>query len=145
MNVKFGVYRIVFMHFRSVIVSRSHTLLARLFSSCCSGIQKLFTVYQFPAGIEQNNCQVPVDGFVSVTVYNAEGFMEKNEMDAYSINNVTAEKNADGSVTIHFGGDPGKPNYLPITPGWNYAVRMYQPRKAIIDDTWKFPKAEPVE
>ena len=28
--------------------------------------------------------QVPVDGFVSVTVYNAKGFMEKNTLDAYS-------------------------------------------------------------
>jgi len=89
--------------------------------------------------------KVPVDGFVSVTVYNAEGFMEKNDLNAYSINNVTAKKNPDGSVTIHFGGDPGKPNYLPITPGWNYAVRMYQPRKEIIDGSWKFPRAKPIE
>ena len=89
--------------------------------------------------------KVPVDGFVSVTVYNKDGFMEKNDLDAYSINNVTAEKNKDGSVTIHFGGDPSQPNYLPITPGWNYAVRMYQPRKEIIDGKWKFPVAQPVK
>ena len=89
--------------------------------------------------------KVPVDGFVSVTVYNKDGFMEKNNLDAYSINNVTATKNKDGSVTIHFGGDPSKPNYLPITPGWNYAVRMYQPRKEIIDGKWKFPVAQPVK
>lgn len=87
--------------------------------------------------------KVPVDGFVSVTVYDAKGFMKKNEYDAYSVNNVTAEKNPDGSVTIHFGGEPGKPNYLPITPGWNYIVRMYQPGKEIIDGTWMFPRAEP--
>ena len=89
--------------------------------------------------------KVPVDGFVSVTVYNKDGFMEKNDLDAYSINNVTAKKNEDGSVTIHFGGDPSAPNYLPITPGWNYAVRMYQPRKEIINGTWKFPVAQPVK
>ena len=89
--------------------------------------------------------KVPVDGFASVTVYNKDGFMEKNDLDAYSINNVTAKKDQDGSVTIHFGGDPSKPNYLPITPGWNYIVRMYQPKKEIIDGTWKFPAAQPVE
>lgn len=89
--------------------------------------------------------KVPVDGFVSVTVYNSKGFLEKNDLDAYSINNVTATKNRDGSVTIHFGGDPSNPNYLPITPGWNYIVRMYQPRKEILDGSWKFPDPKPVK
>jgi para-nitrobenzyl esterase len=27
-------------------------------------------------------------------------------------------------------------------PGWNYTVRMYRPRKAILDGTWKFPEAK---
>lgn len=86
---------------------------------------------------------VPVDGFWSVTVYNDRGFMEKNDHDAYSFNNVTAEKNADGGITIHFGGDPASPNYLPITPGWNYIVRMYQPRNEVLNGAWKFPEAVP--
>jgi hypothetical protein len=30
-------------------------------------------------------------------------------------------------------------------PGWNYAVRMYEPREAILDGTWTFPKLVPVE
>jgi hypothetical protein len=34
---------------------------------------------------------------------------------------------------------------VPITPGWNYIVRMYQPRKEIIDGTWKFPVAQPAK
>ncbi|MDG2012600.1 MAG: DUF1214 domain-containing protein [Pirellulaceae bacterium] len=89
--------------------------------------------------------EVPVDGFVSITVYNSKGFMEKNDLDANSINNVTAKKNEDGSVTIHFGGDPDNPNYLPITPGWNYIVRMYQPRTEILDGSWKFPDPKPVK
>ena len=89
--------------------------------------------------------KVPVDGFVSVTIYNKDGFMEKNEFNAYSVNNVSAQRDDDGSVTIHFGGDPGAPNYLPITPGWNYIVRLYQPRQEIIDGTFKFPVAEPAE
>lgn len=88
--------------------------------------------------------KVPVDGFVSVSVYNAKGFMQKNDRNAYSVNNVTAEKNPDGSVTVHFGGDPSKRNYLPITPGWNYIVRMYRPQQKVIDGLWTFPEATPV-
>jgi len=89
--------------------------------------------------------KVPVDGFVSITVYNAKGFMEKNDLNAYSINNVTAKKDPDGTVTVHFGGDPTAINYLPITPGWNYTVRLYRPQKVILDGSWTFPAPTPVE
>src|SRR4029450_1076289 len=69
----------------------------------------------------------------------------KNQYDAYSLNNVTAKKSADGSVAIQFGGCDGKiPDCLPIMPGWNYTVRLYRPRKEILDGTWTFPEAEPV-
>ena len=90
--------------------------------------------------------EVPVDAFWSVTVYNATGYLEKNQQNAYSLNSITAKKNADGSVTIQFGGCDGKaPNCLPITPGWNYTVRLYRPRKEILDGTWKFPDPQPIE
>lgn len=88
---------------------------------------------------------VPVDGFWSITVYNKDGFMEKNAQNVYSYNNVTAKKNADGGITINFGGGPDAINNLPITPGWNYIVRMYQPKQEVIDGLWNFPKAQPVE
>jgi len=39
---------------------------------------------------------VPVDGFWSITVYNKDGFMEKNDQDVHSYSNVTAKRNADG-------------------------------------------------
>ena len=87
---------------------------------------------------------VPVDGFWSITLYNAEGYLIKNDQDAYTLNNITAKKNDNGSVTIQFGGCDGKtPNCLPIMPGWNYTVRLYRPRKEILDGTWKFPEAQP--
>ena len=86
---------------------------------------------------------VPVDAFWSVTVYDDKGMLIVNEHDAYSYNSVTAKRNEDGSVTIHFGGDSAQDNFLPIVPGWNYVVRMYRPRKEILDGTWEFPK--PVE
>jgi hypothetical protein len=88
---------------------------------------------------------VPVDGFWSITVYDAQGRFEKNKYDAYSLNNLTAKKSADGSVAVQFGGCDGKiPNCLPTVPGWNYMVRFYRPRTEILNGTWKFPEAQPV-
>jgi hypothetical protein len=89
---------------------------------------------------------VPVDGFWSITVYNEAGFMEPNPQNAYSLNNITAKKDADGSYTIQFGGcGDGVANCLPIMPGWNYLVRLYRPRAEILDGRWKFPEAQPVD
>jgi hypothetical protein len=88
---------------------------------------------------------VPVDAFWSVTVYNDDWYLAKNEYDAYSINDVTAERADDGSVTIHFGGDSEQPNYLYTPERWNYMVRLYQPREPILDGSYQFPEAQPVE
>ena len=88
---------------------------------------------------------VPVDSFRSISVYNAEGYYEKNPYGAYTLNNTIAKKDQDGSVTIRFGGCDGKvPNCLPIMKGWNCMVRLYRPRAAILNGTWKFPEAHPV-
>ena len=86
--------------------------------------------------------EVPVDGFWSVSVYNADGFFEPNDRNAYSVNDLTATRNDDGSVTVHFGGDDDRPNLMPITEGWNYVVRMYRPRPEILDGSWTFPALE---
>lgn len=83
---------------------------------------------------------VPVDAFWSISVYNAKGYFERNALNAYALNNLTAKKGADGSIAIQFGGCDGKlPNCLPIVPGWNYTVRLYRPRREILDGSWKFP------
>jgi hypothetical protein len=87
---------------------------------------------------------VPVDAFWSVTLYDDKGWMPINEYNAYSFNNVTAKKKKDGSITIHFGGDPTAENFLPIVPGWNYIVRLYRPRQEILDGSWTFPDPKPV-
>jgi hypothetical protein len=87
---------------------------------------------------------VPLDGFWSVTVYNAQGYFEKNPYGTYSLNNVTAKKSVDGSVAVQFGGCDGKiANCLPIMKGWNYTVRLYRPRPEILSGKWKFPDIQP--
>ncbi|MEH2513242.1 hypothetical protein V1291_004596 [Nitrobacteraceae bacterium AZCC 1564] len=89
---------------------------------------------------------VPVDGFWSVSVYNSDGYFVKNDLNAYSLNNVTAKRNSDGAVTIQFGNcEKGTPNCLLVMPGWNFTMRFYRPRKAILDGSWKVPPLQPVE
>lgn len=83
---------------------------------------------------------VPVDGFWSISVYNAAGYFEPNERGAYTINNITGVRDDDGTITVRFGDHPdGAANVLPITEGWNYLVRMYRPRPEIADGRWTFP------
>ncbi len=87
---------------------------------------------------------VPVDGFWSISVYNEQGFFEPNEHDAYSVNNITAAPNDDGSITVRFGGcADGRPNCIPITEGWNYLVRLYRPRPEVTRGDWTFPELRP--
>ena len=88
---------------------------------------------------------VPVDGFWSVSVYNGKGYYEKNKLNAYTLNNITAEKDADGTVNVQFGGCDGKiENCIPIVKDWNYTVRLYRPRQPILDGSWTFPEPQPV-
>lgn len=89
---------------------------------------------------------VPVKDFWSVTVYNKDGFFTPNSLNAYSLNDLTAQKNADGEITIQFGGCDGTiANCLPTPEDWNYMVRLYRPDAKILDGSWKFPVAEEVK
>lgn len=88
---------------------------------------------------------VPVDGFWSVSVYNAEGYFQENKAGAYTLNNLTAKQSADGSIAIQFGGCEVKvDNCLPTVAGWNYTVRLYRPRAEILSGAWAFPEPTPV-
>jgi hypothetical protein len=87
---------------------------------------------------------VPVDGFWSISVYNDKGFFQKNPLDAYSLNNLTAGRGANGAYRIQFGAcRKGIANCLPISNGWNYTVRLYRPKQEILDGSWHFPEARP--
>lgn len=89
---------------------------------------------------------VPVDAFWSVSVYNKDGYFQKNAFNSYSVNNISGKPNKDGSFTVHLGGCKDKRvNCIPLTDGWNYAVRLYRPRPEILNGTWKFPAAQPIK
>jgi hypothetical protein len=87
---------------------------------------------------------VPVDAFWSISMYNADGYFEPNDQQAYSVNDITAVRDDDGGVTVRFGTDPGRgANFLPIVDGWNYLVRLYRPHPEVLDGSWTFPSAVP--
>jgi hypothetical protein len=89
---------------------------------------------------------VPVDGFWSISVYDAKGRFEPNALNAYSLNNITAKAEEDGSIAIQFGGCDGRSeNCLPTPPDWNYLVRLYRPRPEILNGSWTFPEPQRVD
>ena len=91
--------------------------------------------------VDDGEVQFAVDGFPIFRV----GAGQDGDTGVYSYNNITAQPNDDGSITIHLGGDPDQINYLPIADGWNYAIRMYEPEPQILDGTWTFPKIQPLD
>lgn len=98
------------------------------------------TIYKLTVG------KVPVEGFWSISVYNAQGYFQANPLNAYSLNSITAQRATDGTVSVQFGGCDGKvPNCLPIMAGWNYMVRLYRPSPEILTGKWTFPQAQPAE
>ena len=50
----------------------------------------------------------------------SEGYFEQNNLNAYTLNNLMATKNADGSAAVQFGGCDGNiRDCLPAMPSWN--------------------------
>jgi hypothetical protein len=87
---------------------------------------------------------VPVDAFWSVTIYNRDGYLEENPYQAYNRNSVTAQADADGTVTLHLAPDgEGLTNYVYVMDGWNYTLRLYKPHQAVLDKTWIPPTPQP--
>ncbi len=87
---------------------------------------------------------VPVDGFWSVSVYDADGRFAANPQKAYSVNSVTAAAGPDGAVVVQFGGCDGPvANCIPTPPDWSYIVRLYRPRADLLSGAWTLPAAQP--
>jgi hypothetical protein len=102
-------------------------------------------VMHFPAG------QLPpVDGFWSLTMYNAEYFFVANPLNRYTLSARNAlQKNADGSVDLYLQHEnPGpdkEANWLPAPEGkFVLMMRLYWPKEkdpSILDGTWQLPPA----
>ena len=90
-----------------------------------------------PATLTLKDVPVADNAFWSITVYDKNGF-PKGE--PFNINSSFVKKNADGSATIHFGGDKTAENYMHIYEGWGFVLRMYLPQQAYFDGTWKQPE-----
>jgi hypothetical protein len=90
-------------------------------------------------GCYSANYQIPPfndSGFFSITMYDAEGWMF-DERAILNKNNISF--NEDGSFDATFGecGANAK-NNLPITKGWNFIMRVYEPKLTALD-AYKLP------
>jgi len=96
----------------------------------------------FPAGQEP-----PVNGFWSLTLYNAQHLFNPNNLDRFSLGTKSKSmvRNADGSLTIYAGmkppGPEGLPNWLPAPDGpFSLYIRAYWGKEPILDGSWQPPK-----
>lgn len=90
----------------------------------------------------------PVNGFWSLTMYDAQYFFVANPLNRYSISERNDLKaNDDGSVDLYIQHDsPGadkESNWLPAPDGkFILMFRFYWPKDAFIDGTWKMPEVK---
>ena len=76
------------------------------------------------------------NGFFSITMYNADGWIFS---DRAILNEYNIEFNEDGTFDVYFGdcGEDVK-NNLPIVEGWNFLMRVYEPKLQELDQ-YKLP------
>jgi hypothetical protein len=92
----------------------------------------------------------PVNAFWSITMYNARQAFVQNPINRYAIGGRdTLQFDDDGSLAIYLQTEsPGKDkesNWLPAPKdSFNVFMRLYWPRKQILDGTWKVPPVERV-
>ncbi|MBY5591900.1 DUF1254 domain-containing protein [Rhizobium leguminosarum] len=89
----------------------------------------------------------PVDGFWSLTIYDAQHFFVPNELGRYSLGtkNKTLKYGTDGSLTIYVQekspGDDKEANWLPAPAGdFSLYMRAYGPKASVVDGTWSPPR-----
>jgi hypothetical protein len=102
---------------------------------------------RFPAG------DLPphgADGFWSITLYNAAGYLVANPIKRYSIGNETPGlvQSADGSLTIVMSASrPGETdiNWLPAPTGaFSLVLRVYDPTPSVLDGSWSPPAIQTI-
>ncbi len=93
----------------------------------------------------------PVNAFWSLTMYDAESFLAANPIHRYNIAGwMPLKYNPDGSLDVYIQHDsPDKQkesNWLPAPAGaFNVTLRMYWPKEAALDGSWKAPAIEKVQ
>jgi hypothetical protein len=92
----------------------------------------------------------PARAFWSLTLYNAQSFLVKNELNRYALNNKDPLRfNKDGSLDLYMQHvSPGKEkesNWLPAPEGdFNLTMRLYWPEKSVLDGTWQPPALQKI-
>jgi hypothetical protein len=92
----------------------------------------------------------PVGAFWSLTMYSAKRAFVDNRINRYAIGDRDKLTfNEDGSLTLYIQSEsPGRerePNWLPASRNeFNLVMRLYWPKKEILDGTWKPPAVERV-
>ena len=87
----------------------------------------------------------PVDGFWSLTLYDAEGYLVSNPIDRYALGGRSGLKfGDDGSLAIYIQNEAPdsdrQANWLPAPKGaFRVALRLYAPKKQVADGTWSPP------
>ena len=87
---------------------------------------------------------VPVDGFWSISLYNAEGYFQKNDLQR-----LFAQQHHGEERRRRLGHHPVRrlrrqDSELPADhAGWNYTVRLYRPRAEILNGSGSFRRRNP--
>jgi hypothetical protein len=93
----------------------------------------------------------PVDAFWSVTAYDKDGYFLLNVIDRQAIGDRDKlASNPDGSIDLYINSNsPGaekESNWLPVAKApFNLLMRLYWPKREIIDGTWTPPHVKRVE
>ena len=118
-----------------------------------SGGQRLNGAHAYTVTFKKGETP-PVDGFWSLTLYNAEHLFSPNTLGRYSLgtkNNKSLKVSSDESLILYVqSASPGaekEPNWLPAPKGADFSlyIRAYWPKAAILDGTWMPPVVQKVK
>jgi hypothetical protein len=93
----------------------------------------------------------PVNGFWSLTMYNAEYFFVENPLNRYTLSQRSKfNLNTDGSVDLYLQNEPPvenlRANWLPAPEGnFNLILRMYWPKEVVLKGSWEPPAMLPAD
>ena len=85
-----------------------------------------------PVGRQARRQAQPEKRFRDEPVYPAGRASVPAPAAAAGVRSIFSKPNYDGSITARLGCGPKSADYVPITDGWNYTMRLYKPRKEIL-------------